>query len=388
MTPKRVAVFGSTGSIGNATLEAIAHLPGKLKLVAIAAHQAVRQICHQAQNYHPRYVVLTDPTAAESARAILGKEFEIQTGLDALTQLALSDEVDTIVMAMSGTAGIDAIITALKAGKTIALATKEILVSYGNLVTSLARKYRAQILPVDSELAALHQCLNGRNPDTVQRVILTASGGPFWQKGPPRNAPRETVLRHPVWKMGKKITVDSATLMNKGLEVIETVRLFGVKPEQVTTVIHPESIVHSLVEFKDGSILAQLSHPDMRLPIQYCLTYPERFPSLVKPLRLEQIRRLQFFPTDFHRFPCLKLAYDALAYGPIATCVLNAANETAVKAFLANKIAFGSIPSIIMKTLKKYMRLKKNTRMTLAALRQAENWAVAYARALIERSNC
>ncbi len=387
MKPKRIAVFGSTGSIGQATLQVIEHLPDKLQLVAIAAHQTVPEICHQVRRYRPRYVVLTDPAASERAQLKLGKSCKIQTGVDVLSDIARSDEVDTIVMAMSGTAGIDAVITALKAGKTVALATKEILVSYGNLVTAIARKYHAQILPIDSELAALHQCLNGRDLGTVRRLILTASGGPFWQKGPPHDARTETVLRHPVWKMGKKITVDSATLMNKGLEVIETVRLFGIKPEQVTTLVHPESIVHSLAEFKDGSLLAQLSHPDMRLPIQYCLTYPDRLPSLVQPLQLEEIQHLHFFPTDFRRFPCLKLAYEALTAGPTATCVLNAANEIVVNAFLANKIAFGSIPSIIKKTLKKFMRLKQNTRPTLATLRRAEKWAIDYSQALIERSS-
>lgn len=384
MKPKRVAVFGSTGSIGSAALEVIAHLPERLKLVAIAAHQNIDQICVQAQRYRPQYVVLTDPFAGETVKLKLGKKFKVLTGLGALSDLA-AEEVDTIVMAMSGTAGINAVINALKAGKTVALATKEILVSFGAVVISIVRKFNGHILPIDSELAALHQCLNGREVESVRRVILTASGGPFWQKGPPSDARVATVLRHPVWKMGPKITVDSATMMNKGLEVIETVQLFGVRPEQVSTVIHPESIVHSLVEFEDGSILAQLAHPDMRLPIQYCLTFPERIPSLVKPLRLEEIQQLRFFPTDPRRFPCLKLAYRALKYGPTAPCVLNAANTVAVNAFLDNEIAFGSISTIITKTLKKHMDLKRNNQVTLVTLRRVEKWATAYARALIER---
>ncbi|MGQ9678525.1 MAG: 1-deoxy-D-xylulose-5-phosphate reductoisomerase [bacterium] len=384
MKLQKIAVLGSTGSIGNATLEVIAHLPQRLKLVAIAAHHTVDKICIQAQRYRPKYVALTDPTAGEAVKKRLGKKFIVLAGIDALSNI-VAEEVDTVVMAMSGTIGIKAVIDAIKAGKTVALATKEILVSFGTIVTSIAKKYNARILPIDSELAALHQCLNGRKPQSVRRMILTASGGPFWRTGLPENARLKTVLRHPVWKMGPKITVDSATMMNKGLEVIETVRLFGVRPEQVTTVIHPESIVHSLVEFEDGSIIAQLSHPDMRLPIQYCLTFPERTPSLVKPLRLEEIHCLRFLPTDFSRFPCLKLAYQALEYSPTGPCVLNAANEVAVNAFLTNKIALGTIPAIIAKTLKKHIELKKDDWVTLVKLQRVEKWATAYARAIVEK---
>jgi 1-deoxy-D-xylulose-5-phosphate reductoisomerase len=256
-------------------------------------------------------------------------------------------------MAMSGTGGLLATLAALQKGKRVALATKEILVGYGEPVMRAARRYGGTVLPIDSELSAVHQCLSREvqrtkdkgqrgGPDAagVRRVILTASGGPFWRTGLPARARVADVLKHPTWSMGRKITVDSATLMNKGLEVIETCRLFGLGPEQVETVIHPQSIVHSLVEFNDGSVLAQLSHPDMRLPLQYCLTWPERLPSLVRPLTLHEVGRLDFHFIRHSDFPCLALAYQALGSGPAATCALNAANQVAVSAFLGGRIPF------------------------------------------------
>ncbi len=385
MKRNRVAVFGCTGSIGRSALEVIKHLEDELQLVAIAAHHSVDQICLQAHRYQPETIILTDPAAAQKARSRLGGKYQILAGTDALNSVAASPKVDTIVMAITGTAGLNATLAALSKGKKVALATKEILVSYGEIVIRTARRFRATILPVDSELAALHQCLNGRDIKSVRRLILTASGGPFWQAGPPQDATIDNVLNHPTWKMGKKITVDSATLMNKGLEVIETVKLLGVPPDKVATVIHPESIVHSLIEFIDGSIIAQLSRPDMRLPIQYCLTYPRRLPSLVAPLELTKVKSLNFFPPNSHRFPCLKLAYQAVTYGATAPCVLNAANQVAVEAFLNRKIAFGLIPAIIKDTLNKHMKQKRRSGLTLSLLREAEQWATDYAFNLIKR---
>ncbi|MEO0050074.1 MAG: 1-deoxy-D-xylulose-5-phosphate reductoisomerase [candidate division WOR-3 bacterium] len=385
MKKTSVAIFGSTGSIGRSAVDVISHLIDRFQPFCIAAHQAVEQISLQAQRLKPRLVILTDPKAAEIARSKLGRGFKVLAGLKALADVAQSDEVDILIMAMSGTDGLIPVLKALRAGKRVALATKEILVAYGELVMRTARRYKGKILPIDSELCALHQCLDGRDIKAVRSLILTASGGPFWRKGLPEDAKLDEVLNHPTWKMGRKITVDSATLMNKGLEVIETVRLFGVKPEQVKTVIHPESIVHSMVEFVDGALLAQMSNPDMRLSIQYCLTYPERLASPVPPISFENIKPLRFFPVDLDRFPCLKLAYQALKKGPGATCVLNAANEIAVAAFLNHKIAFGKIPVIIAKTLKEHLRQKKARVSTLRALRKTENWAKGYALNLIER---
>ncbi|MGQ9708211.1 MAG: 1-deoxy-D-xylulose-5-phosphate reductoisomerase [bacterium] len=385
MKKTRVAVFGSTGSIGRSALEVIAHLSDRLELVAIAAYQAVETISLQAHQHKPKIVILTDPAAAETARPKLGYRFKLLAGHEALNHIAGSPEIDLLIMAMSGTAGLVPLLRALRTGKRVALATKELLVAYGEIVMKTCRRYRGTILPIDSELAALHQCLDGRDRSTIRRLILTASGGPFWRQGPPKDAKPSLVLRHPTWRMGRKITVDSATLMNKGLEVIETVRLFNITPARVATVIHPESIVHSMVEFQDGAILAQLSNPDMRLPIQYCLTYPERLPSLVSPLPLDSFIRLSFFPVDDRCFPCLRLAYQALKKGALATCVLNAANEIAVEAFLNHKIAFATIPVIIKKTLAGCLKKNDSKRLTLTNLRNSEIRAVAYARNLIEK---
>ncbi|MEO0080350.1 MAG: 1-deoxy-D-xylulose-5-phosphate reductoisomerase [candidate division WOR-3 bacterium] len=293
-----------------------------------------------------------------------------------------------LVMAMSGTAGLPAVIAGLKQGKTVALATKEILVGFGAVVMRVARRHGGTVLPIDSELAALHQSLDGRNRSEVRRVIITASGGPFWRTGLPNHATVAQVLRHPTWSMGKKITVDSATLMNKGLEMIETVRLFALRPEQVETVLHPQSIVHALVEFQDGSLIAQLSQPDMRLPIQYCLTYPRRLPSLVQPLDLTRVGRLEFYPIDRRRFPCLGIAYDAIRSGGVAPCVMNAANQVAVDAFLAGRIAFGLIPDIISKTMAAQKRMLKVGKTTLRSLLLAERWATEFALGLVAQAAC
>lgn len=385
MKKTSVAIFGSTGSIGRSAVDVIAKLSERFKPFCIAAHQAVEQICIQAQLLKPELVILTDPKAADIARAKLKRRFKVLAGEEALADVAQSDALDILIMAMNGTAGLIPLLQALRAGKRVALATKEILVAYGEVVMKTCHRYHGQILPIDSELCALHQCLDGRDIRTVRSLILTASGGPFWRIGLPKDAKISEVLNHPTWKMGRKITVDSASLMNKGMEVIETVRLFGIKPEQVKTVIHPESIVHSMVEFEDGSILAQMSNPDMRLPIQYCLTYPERLTSPIRPLSFGNINHLRFFPVDFARFPSLQLAYQALRNGPGATCVLNAANEVAVTAFLNHKIAFGKIPVIIKSTLKQYLRQKKAKVLTVAALRKIETWAKGYALSLIER---
>ncbi len=383
MKKRGVAVFGSTGSIGRSALEVINHLQHEVQLVAIAAQQSVNQICAQASRYQPETIIVSDPEAAQKVKDRLGRKYQVLAGIDALVPIAADPKIDIVIMAISGTAGLNATLTALSSGKTVALATKEILVSYGEIVARTARRFQGKILPIDSELAALHQCLAGQEIKSIRRLILTASGGPFWQNGPPKNATIDSVLKHPTWKMGKKITVDSATLMNKGLEVIETVKLFGIPPDKVATVIHPESVVHALAEFVDGSILAQLSRPDMRLPIQYCLTYPRRVPSLVAPLNLTEIKSLHFFPPDTRRFPCLQLAYEALRYGATAPCVLNAANQVAVKAFLNRKIAFELIPDIIEKTLKEHMKKKKRARLSLSILQQAERRATDYALKLI-----
>jgi len=305
---------------------------------------------------------------------------------------AATRSTDVVVMAMSGTAGLLAVVAALELGKKVALATKEILVGYGEPVMRLARKHGGTVLPIDSELSAVHQCLSRKGqrtkdkgqspePDTsdVRRVILTASGGPFWRTGLPAKARLADVLKHPTWSMGRKITVDSATMMNKGLEVIETCRLFGLRPDQVEPVIHPQSIVHSLVEFNDGSVLAQLSPPDMRLPLQYSLTWPDRTPSLSRTLDLAGVGRLDFHAVNHNHFPCLKLAYRALDAGQAATCALNAANQAAVEAFIDGRIAFGDIPKVIARVLDDLAGAERSARPGIIQLLRTESWAAAQA---------
>jgi len=388
---QRIALFGSTGSIGRSALDVVRHLPDRFEVSVLAANRSVRRVCEQAREFKPARVILSDLAACEAARKTLGPAFTVDWGPAALIDAAEARSTDTVVMAMSGTGGLPAVLAALEAGKKVALATKEILVGFGERVMRTARRYGGTVLPIDSELSALHQCLSrkGRSaePDTsaVRRVILTASGGPFWRTGLPARAGLAAVLKHPTWSMGRKITVDSATLMNKGLEVIETCRLFGLAPDQVEPVIHPQSVVHSLVEFVDGSVLAQLSLPDMRLPLQYCLTWPDRVPSRTQTLDLSGTGRLDFFPVKRKDFPCLKLAYRALKAGPAATCALNAANQVAVETFLAGRLLFGAIPAVVGAVLDALATMKQPARATVPGLLRVESWAAGRALALSER---
>jgi 1-deoxy-D-xylulose-5-phosphate reductoisomerase len=389
---QRIALFGSTGSIGRSVLEVVRHLPDRLEISVLAASRSVRRICAQAREFKPAQVVLSDLDACDKARRLLGTGTDVRWGPAALIDAAAARSTDVVVMAMSGTAGLLATVAALELGKKVALATKEILVGYGEPVMRIARRNGGTVLPIDSELSAVHQCLSrkGRRtkdegqsaaPDTsdVRRVILTASGGPFWRTGLPARARLADVLKHPTWSMGRKITVDSATLMNKGLEVIETCRLFGLKPGQVVPVIHPQSVVHSLVEFRDGSVIAQLSLPDMRLPIQYALTWPDRTPSLTRTLDLAGVGSLDFHAVDLRRFPCLRFAYQALQAGPAATCALNSANQVAVDAFVGGGIAFGDIPRVIDRVLADFDTAASPVRPGIGHLLRVESRAAKWA---------
>jgi 1-deoxy-D-xylulose-5-phosphate reductoisomerase len=343
---RRLVVLGSTGSIGTNCLDVVDHLGDRLEVVGLAAHSRWETLFEQARRHRPRRVVLTDPEAARRAnRARLPANCELLAGPDAVAELVADAEVDVVVSAVVGAAGLLGTWAALEAGKTVAVANKETLVMAGPLVIDLAARRGARLLPVDSEHSAIFQALQGSPPGSVERVVLTGSGGPFRGRTAAEleDVTVEQALRHPTWRMGPKITVDSATLMNKALEVIEARWLFGLAPEQIEVIIHPESVVHSFVEFRDGSVLAQLSPPDMRLPIQYALTYPERVAGPARRLGWRELTALHFEQPDPETFPALQLGHEVARRGGTCGAVLNAANEAAVGRFLAGELAFADI---------------------------------------------
>lgn len=341
---KKVAVLGSTGTIGRLSLEVIDRFSDRLSVFAIAANRNIELLGRQIKEYKPSVSVVLDEGQCRGLKGAVDSKLEC--GPQALVNLASHGEVDIVMVAMTGTAAVDAVMAALHAGKRVALASKEILVSFGEHVCEAVRQGKGELLPVDSEHNALHQCLDGRDIATVKRLILTASGGPFRDKDYSGVTPRE-VLDHPTWNMGHRITVDSATLMNKGFEVIEAHYLFGIPPDRIEVVVHPQSIVHSMVEFVDSSVLAHMALPDMRLPIAYAMLYPHRAPSVVDNLDVIQVGSLDFEKPDFERFPCLELAYEALRRGGTAPAVLQAADYEAVQLFLAEKVEFERIPVLI-----------------------------------------
>jgi len=352
--PTGIALLGSTGSIGVQTLDVIEAFPGRFRVVALACHRSVDAVVAQARRHRPELVGLADADAAEQASRALGDTaVEAVSGAEGMVRCALHPGADLVVAAVSGIAGLGPVWEAVRAGKRVALANKEPLVVAGHLVMAEAERSGAQIVPVDSEHSAIFQSLLGQERSAVARVILTASGGAF------RDVPLEELhrvtpeqaLAHPTWKMGPKVTVDSATLFNKGLELIEARWLFGFSPEQLDVVLHRESIVHSLVEFVDGSVLAHLANPDMRLPIQFALSYPERLPRSDPPPDLARLGTLHFAPLSLERWPCVRLAREALAAGGTAPAVLNAADEVAVSWFREGRIQFSDIPGIIESAL-------------------------------------
>ncbi len=348
MSPaKRIAVFGSTGCVGTDTLEVIAAAADRLKVVALSAHGHVDLLAKQAHQHNPRWVIITDPAAAKRARKLeLPPECKLLVGPEALEQVAAEDEVDTVVAAIVGSAGLASTWAALAAGKTVALANKETLVAAGPLVRKqLAESPTAKLLPVDSEHSAIFQALGDNPLKQVERIVLTASGGPFrtWSTDALRQVTVEEALAHPTWQMGKKITVDSATMMNKALEVIEARWLFDIPAEKIAVVIHPQSIVHGFVEFVDGSTIAQLSPPDMRMPIQFALDYPDRKAGVATRLDWSNSWNLEFHPPDLDRFPALELGFRCAREGGTSGVVLNAANEAAVAGFLEGNLHFTEI---------------------------------------------
>jgi len=349
---KRIAILGSTGSIGRSTLSVAESYPDRFQIVTLAAGSNLDAGFEQARRWKPRVISMAAENDADALRARLKKEglgeIEIVHGAAGTVRVATHAEVDFVVSAIVGVAGLEATYEAVRAGKTLGLANKECLVAAGELITAEARQRGVALLPIDSEHNAVHQCMRGGRMKEVERVWLTASGGPF------RNTPAsdfasitvEQALNHPTWKMGKRITIDSATLMNKGFEVIEACRLFHMPPSKVEVIVHPQSTIHSMVEFVDGSILAQFSVTDMRLPILYALTYPERIESDMR-FPVSDLRHLDFAPPDLKKFPCLRLAYEAVEAGGAKTVALNAADEVAVASFLEGKIRFDQIPRVI-----------------------------------------
>lgn len=355
---KRIAILGSTGSIGRSALDVVEAHRDRLQVVALAAGGNAELFAEQAARHAPDVIAMAGAPALERVMGELRRRGArppraAGSGPDALVDVAAHSDADVVLFASSGTAALAAVLAAIEAGKTIALANKEILVMAGAVVMAAARRKGVAVLPVDSEHNAIHQCLHGREARDVKRLILTASGGPFRGASAARLAEvtHQDALRHPTWQMGPKITIDSATLMNKGLEVIEARWLFDVGPERIDVLVHPQSIVHSMVEMVDGSIIAQLGVTDMRLPIQYAFSYPERWEAPLAPLDLVRAGRLDFEAPDTDRFPCLELAFRALRGGDGLPIVLNAANEVAVEAFLAGRLAFTGIAGVIAGTL-------------------------------------
>jgi 1-deoxy-D-xylulose-5-phosphate reductoisomerase len=376
---KRIAILGSTGSIGQSALTVVDAYADRLRVVGLAAGENAECFAGQIARYQPRAVAMASAGALDRLRQYgpLPSGAFVGAGRNGLVQVATHAEVDLVLCASSGTDGLEAVLAAIDHGKTIALANKEILVMAGGIVTEAARRVGVAILPVDSEHSAIHQCLHGRSSSELKRLVLTASGGPFRGRTAAElsNVTAADALRHPTWRMGRKITVDSATLMNKGLEVIEAHWLFGVRADQIDVVIHPQSIVHSMVELVDASIIAQLGITDMRLPIQYAFSYPARWPAPSMSLDLARVGSLDFEAADTGVFPCLGLAYRALESERSLPVVLNAANEVAVARFLEGRLGFTSIACVIERTMDAHEPAELTT---LADVRAVDQWAREY----------
>lgn len=351
---KKISILGSTGSIGTQTLDVVADHTDRFEVRALVAGSNWKLLAEQARQFHPELVVIGSEEAYSPLRESLeGTGIRVLSGPEAIVEAATLPEVDMVVAAMVGYSGLLPTLRAVEAGKTIALANKETLVAGGELITGAARKSGSMILPVDSEHSAIFQCLAGEAPESVEKILLTASGGPFRHhtKEQLEEVTAADALRHPNWDMGAKVTIDSASMMNKGFEMIEARWLFGVPPERIEVVVHPQSIVHSMVQFRDGSVKAQLGLPDMHLPISHALSWPERLPGAEKPLSLHDYARLEFEAPDFERFPLLGYAFEAIAAGGTAPCVLNAANEIAVAAFLKGRLKFTDMPRLVRRVM-------------------------------------
>ncbi|MCL5935228.1 MAG: 1-deoxy-D-xylulose-5-phosphate reductoisomerase [Clostridia bacterium] len=373
--PKRISIIGSTGSIGKQTLEIARALPGKVQVVGLAAGANVELLAEQAREFRPPVVCIKDESLVRELKDALGDtNTEIVTGLQGLITVATMAEADMVVTSVTGSIGLVPTLEAIKLGKQIALANKETLVAAGELVMNLAKEKGSAVIPVDSEHSAVFQSLQGNRQEDVHKLILTASGGPFrgWSAGDLAKVTLAMALKHPNWSMGQKITVDSATLMNKGLEVIEARWLFALEFPQIEVVVHPQSIIHSMVEYIDGSVIAQLGVPDMKVPIQYALSYPARWAAPWSRLNWTQIREFTFEQPDLDTFSCLKYAYEAGKTGGTMPAVLNAANEEAVALFLQEAINFTEIPQLIARAMDKHTVI---ARPGLEEILSADNWA-------------
>lgn len=376
---KQVVILGSTGSIGVNALKAVRHLGKDWRVAGLAANSDVKGLLAQARSCGARYLAAFDHEAWKELSASAPRGVRVlPPGVEGLVALASLPEADIVLNSVTGAAGFAPLLAAIRASKHIALANKEPMVMAGGLLMKEAQRWEAKIIPVDSEPSAIFQCLSGVKPGgcdaALNRVFLTASGGPFYARnGSLASVTPAQALRHPRWEMGPKITVDSATLMNKGLEAIEIQNLFSLPISKVQVLVHPQSVVHSGVEFRDGSVLAQLSWPDMRLPIQYALTWPDRAPSLAEPLDFFRLSRLDFLKPDFRRFPCLELAFEAARRGGIRPAALSAANEVAVERFIAGRLPFTGIPAVVEKVLAGCRG--GDDGLTLAAAVEADAWA-------------
>lgn len=371
---KRIAVLGSTGSIGRNTLEVIKNFPDKFCVTALSANSNIACLQRQIKLFRPKFVSVCDQKAALRLKSKVGSSVKILSGEEGLSYLCGLGGVDEVVLAISGIAALRPLLAAIDSAKIVAMANKEALVAAGPLVMHRAKSRGVKIIPIDSEQSAIWQCLGAEDISRVENIYLTASGGPFARASAERmkKISLPEVLRHPRWRMGKKITVDSATLMNKGLEVIEAMFLFGVGPGKIKVLIHPQAIIHSMVEFVDGVVMAQLSVTDMRIPIQYAISYPQRLPNRLEAIDFYKLKELHFQRPDTKRFPCLRLAYEAARELGTAPCALNAANEISVREFLRGKLDFLGIPRVIERVMNRH-RNKINP--SLENILEADNWA-------------
>ena len=377
---KKLSILGSTGSIGENTLLVADNLGEQIDILYLSANRNVERLIDQAQNYHPKAVAIVDEEAGKKVTGALNNQIEVLTGREGLLELAGRDDVDIVLNGLVGSAGMEPTLRSVEAGVDVALSNKESLVMAGSLINEAKQQSGAKIFPVDSEHSAIWQCLAGEDMDDVRKIILTGSGGPFRTKNVETfiNITPKEALNHPNWDMGNKITIDSATMMNKGLEVIETYWLFGLKADEIDIVVHPQSIIHSMVEFADRSIKAQLGVPDMKIPIQYALTYPRHSAAQWEELDFIKTGQLTFEAPDLEKFPCIKLAYEALRAGGSTPAVLNVANEQAVYNFLDGEIKFTEIPAIIEKACAEHHYIAEPT---LEDLLELEIWATDFVNA-------